>query len=368
MTGRHHAPEPTTGRVIVLLPAYNEADTIARTVAALRAQTRPPDWIIVLPNNCTDDTEAVAYEIAGDDLSVWPYPGRNPDLKAGALNRAIGMLELGLTDKDWLLVTDADSVLSPRWIEEALDVLRYQPDAGAVCASFYAEEKPGFLPLVQLTEFARFARSTHRRGGQAQVLSGVATILPVTTVRRVLDARESGELPGGSRRLYHTECATEDIELTFAVKALGYRPVAPSACWALTDALDSAGALVNQRDRWQRGMLDSLRLYGLRRWTLPYIARVASIYVLSLFVPLYLVFLGVVLWRTGSVGFDPRWLWVGFAFGAIRAVTVRRFGWKPMLVSALVLPEWWYEQIRSWAYWRALWKTIRNARRVWAPT
>lgn len=357
-----------TGRVIVLLPAYNEADTIARTVAALRGQTRPPDWIIVLPNNCTDDTEEIADGLAGPDLSVWPYPGHNPDLKAGALNRAIGMLEPDLRAGDAVLITDADSILSPQWIGESLSFLRYRPDVGAVCASFYAQEKSGYFPLVQLTEFARFARSTHRRGGRAQVLSGVATILPVETIRRILASRASGTLPGGARRLYHTECATEDIELTFAVKALGYRPLAPSECWALTDALETAGALVKQRDRWQRGMLDSIRLYGLRRWTLPYIARVSSIYLLSLFVPAYLVFLGVVFWQTGGVECNLRWVWVGFAFGAIRAVTVRRFGWKAVLISALVLPEWWYEQIRSWAYWCALWKTVRNAQRVWVQT
>ena len=53
-----HLPVGSTGhgRVVVLVPAHNEAAAIHATVASLRGQTRPPERIIVVAGNCTDDT------------------------------------------------------------------------------------------------------------------------------------------------------------------------------------------------------------------------------------------------------------------------------------------------------------------------
>ena len=62
------------------MPAHNEAESIAATVCALRAQTRIPDEIIVICDNCTDATA----EIASDHgATVWTTSG-NTHKKAGA--------------------------------------------------------------------------------------------------------------------------------------------------------------------------------------------------------------------------------------------------------------------------------------------
>jgi cellulose synthase/poly-beta-1,6-N-acetylglucosamine synthase-like glycosyltransferase len=46
--------------VAVLIPAHNEAELIGATVASLQRQTRPADRVIVMADNCTDDTVAIA--------------------------------------------------------------------------------------------------------------------------------------------------------------------------------------------------------------------------------------------------------------------------------------------------------------------
>lgn len=45
------------GRVIVLIPAHNEAASIRETISSLRRQTRPPDEIIVISDNSSDATD-----------------------------------------------------------------------------------------------------------------------------------------------------------------------------------------------------------------------------------------------------------------------------------------------------------------------
>ena len=74
--------------VAALVPAWNEEEFIAATIDGLRSQTRPPDLIVVIANNCTDDT-AEAARAAGAEVIEMP---RNPHRKAGALNYGIETL------------------------------------------------------------------------------------------------------------------------------------------------------------------------------------------------------------------------------------------------------------------------------------
>ena len=48
-------------RVVALVPAFNEADSLGATLAALLVQTHPVE-VVVLPNGCTDATAEVARQ------------------------------------------------------------------------------------------------------------------------------------------------------------------------------------------------------------------------------------------------------------------------------------------------------------------
>ncbi|MEU7876438.1 glycosyltransferase family 2 protein [Dactylosporangium sp. NPDC049140] len=364
-------PARPAARIVALVPAYNEAATIGATIEALRRQWAPRiDRIVVVPNNCTDNTAAVA---AAAGVEVREYPGHNPHKKAGALNWAIRNLLPDLADDDFLLVTDADSILHPDFTQHAIRALtkprrghRWRRPIGAACASFHtSRDGRSLLDRLQRNEYARFARQVARRMDKALVLSGVATLFQVRLIRDVLIARGEGRLPGYPAELYHRDTATEDIELTFAVQALGYRPVAPAKATATTDSMPTWKALKDQRLRWQRGMLDSLRLYGVNRRTSGNWLRQAGIYFGSLLGPAYVAFLAVFAAATGGLPFDPRWLPLTLLFVLERVWTVRQGRPGDVLLAALLLPEWVYEQWRSGVYWLAAWKTVRGANREW---
>lgn len=348
-------------RVVVVVPAYNEAGMIAATVRALLAQTRPVDRLIVVPNNCSDDTAAIARAAGAE---VWDMPGPNPHKKAGALNWSINRLLPSLHDRDLLLVTDADSILAPGAVAAAIRPLQRR-GVGAVCADYRLDHQPRLLDILQGNEYARFSRWVWRKGGKAVVLSGVATLFRVPVVRQILAARAAGRLPGYPGEFYHRDPATEDIEMTFAVRSLGYRPRVAPGFDAITDSMPSVQALITQRVRWQRGMLDSLRLYGLRWWNAGNWLRQLGIYSSSLLVPLYLASVVAGWFLLGELPWDPRWLPLTGIFVAERVLTVRRQGWWALLTAAALLPEWCYEQVRSFAYWRALAQTVRGTDRVW---
>lgn len=366
---------PRARRIIAVVPAYNEAAGIAATVHALNKQWAPHiNEVVVVPNNCTDDTASVA---AAAGATVMEYPGVNPHKKAGALNWALAELLPGLQDDDMVLVTDADSMLDPDFTQHAAralmrpDVRSHRADGkrrapvGAACACFRTAREPdGFLARVQRNEYERFARQVGRRGDNALVLSGVATLFTVAAIRRVIEAR-GNELPGYPGEFYHRDTATEDIELTFAFKALGYRPMSPADAHAQTDIMPTWKALKDQRLRWQRGMLDSLLLYGITKATALDAVKQLGIYAGSLMAPAYLGLLTFWVLAYGAVPFSWQWAPLTLVFVLERIWTVRRNRPSDLVMAAVLVPEWIYEQWRSAVYWLAFWKTIRGSRREW---
>jgi hypothetical protein len=59
-----------TPLVVAVIPAWNEALCIADTIRALQHQTRPPHLIVVVANNCTDNTAASARAAGADVLEM----------------------------------------------------------------------------------------------------------------------------------------------------------------------------------------------------------------------------------------------------------------------------------------------------------
>lgn len=350
--------------VYVLMPAHNEADCIARTLESLRAQTTLIKQVVVVADNCTDDTAIIARQHGASVIST----EGNTDMKAGALNQGLVHLLKSAKSKDFILIMDADSRLVPQFVEVALEELYEDSKTGAVCAVFAGEpDRAGVIHTLQRSEYARFARTIGRRKDQAQVLSGVATVFPVPVLNEINRARKSGRLPEAPG-IYDVTAATEDIEMTYAVRELGYKPVAPQECLAYTDTMSDWRALAHQRIRWQRGMLDALRMYGINRKTLPYTLRLAAMYIGSLAAPLYIALLIVTYLVGHHVGYQIIWLLVLPFFCFERYWTVRQLGRKEALLAILLIPEWLYDNYRAVAYWMALVRWTRRTQRVWVPT
>src|SRR5436309_13888137 len=67
---KRRRPVRTAERVDVLVPAHDEEASIARCVESLRAQTFPSERyeVVVVADNCTDDTAARAAEAGAQVL------------------------------------------------------------------------------------------------------------------------------------------------------------------------------------------------------------------------------------------------------------------------------------------------------------
>jgi len=345
-------------RIAVLVPAHNESEQIADTVRSVFRQSLKPDLVTVVCDNCIDDTYWIARANGADSVKTY----QNMHKKAGALNQALEwLLEEELDDDDAVLVMDADSTLSPGFVEHSVRYL----DQGysAVGGTFTGKPGGGFVGMLQRNEYARYARDVRRLKGKVLVLTGTATMFRVSALKDVLYHRSWGRLPG-STEVYDTEVLTEDSELTLALLHLGHKIIAPKECTLETEVMETWGDLAQQRLRWKRGAIENLLQYGFTRITAKYWARqllsllgviVTTLYILVILVSLLL----------GQFVIQPIWLIVTGIFILERIVTVRSRGIWQMLLSAPLVIEMVFDIFLQFIQARAYVQALVKSERTW---
>jgi cellulose synthase/poly-beta-1,6-N-acetylglucosamine synthase-like glycosyltransferase len=351
-------PAPDFTRLIALVPAHDEAATIAETIRSLRQQTRPPDRIIVVCDNCTDATPDISLLCGAEVIATVGNTAR----KAGALNQALAQALPCLAPDDLLVAMDADSALSRTWLAVASDFLERDSRVGAVCGAFLGEPGGGLIGQIQRNEYFRYARILKRRW-QALVLSGTGTLFRVRVLQEIL--RERGaRLPGTPGQIYNHGSITEDDEVTLAVKTLGWKCLCPPECETTTEVMPTWKDLWTQRMRWQKGTISDLRSYGLTRVTRSYWVRQAGLYggfavsfvCMAIMLAALLTSPGVsVLWTAGILSVTL----------IERTWTVRRAGWRGMLIAALILPEAYYSLWQGCLFFAALKADLQGREIAW---
>lgn len=322
---------PRTGGLVAALPAHNEEAGIAAAIQGLQNQTSPPDHIVVIADNCTDRTVEIARAHGAE---VFITTG-NTHKKAGALNQFLAEALPHLREDDLVLVQDADSALDPDFLEIARKNLRGK--IGAVGGVFRGSEGGGFVGHLQRNEYARYARDVQRLGGKCLVVTGTAAVMKAGMLRQIGAARLAGELPAGDGRggVYDTSVLTEDNELTFAIRHLGYNVLSPAGCTLVTEIMPTWTDLWKQRLRWKRGAVENCVQYGLTRITWPYWGR--QLLTMTGCVITY-VYLATIVYAVffNSFTVQPFWLGVTAIFVIERIVTVRHRGWRYMLAAGLM--------------------------------
>lgn len=133
--------------VVVAVPAHDEAGTIARCVEALISAARFAKQasavkhvvVVIAAHRCSDDTArlAAAAMEGSQDGSVIAVDAR---LDVGAVRDLavrLGLSRLpGVPREQWVLSTDADTVVPESWIAQALSEAH---DAHAVCVAGLTE-------------------------------------------------------------------------------------------------------------------------------------------------------------------------------------------------------------------------------------
>jgi GT2 family glycosyltransferase len=122
-------------RAVVAIPVRDEAEWIGRCLRALKRQTRTPDAVVLLLNNCTDRTAVIACSLASRlpyRLHIHQHDFPSSTANVGSARRLAMEVGAEIAGPDGvLLTTDADAVVARDWIERSL--LALASGADVVC-------------------------------------------------------------------------------------------------------------------------------------------------------------------------------------------------------------------------------------------
>jgi cellulose synthase/poly-beta-1,6-N-acetylglucosamine synthase-like glycosyltransferase len=225
-------------RIAVLMPAHDEAAGIADPLASVRAQLGPSDRVLVVADNCSDDTARVA-RAAGAQVVERIDPTRRG--KGYALD--FGVRSLAEDPPDIVIVVDADCLVTPGTL--AALARRCVALRRPVQALYLMQAPAGAGLGTRIAAFAWLLRNQLRPLGAASLgwpcqLMGTGMAFPWAVIERAPLA--SGHL-------------VEDLELGLVLAAHGMPP-SFGADALVTSTFPLAGeALASQRTRWEHGHL-----------------------------------------------------------------------------------------------------------------
>jgi len=318
----------------VLIPAHDEEAVLGSTLDSLFAQTRRPDRILVVADNCTDTTAELARTRGVDVVETV----NNTEKKAGALNQQLARMLPTADLADVVLVMDADSTINDDFLEVALGLLEEDPDLIAVGGLFFGEAGAGLIGQFQRNEFTRYQRIVARKLNRVFVLTGTASVIRSYALRAVAEARGT-LVPGTRGRVYDTLALTEDNELTLALKTLGARMTSPPQCRVTTEVMPRWRDLWRQRLRWHRGALENIGAYGPTRATALYWTQQLALGYGVVALWSYLLMIVITLLAADSIQWSPFWVSIAIIFVVERIVTVWAGGWRARLLAAPILVE-----------------------------
>jgi len=239
---------PPSSRLVVIVPAHNEEELIARCVRSLQAQDYPDSLyrILVIADNCIDRTAEVA-SLAGADVMIRTSPLDSRG-KGQALRWCMDSILSNPTPPDAIVVVDADSECDPGMLA-GLEA-RFALGAQVVQADYSLAIEPGSrrseLVAAAFLLFHRVRFSGRARLGMAANLVGNGMLFG----RSVLQQHPWSAFTG-----------TEDLEYSLQLRLAGVRPTfAPSARVIGPGSATRSGE-VRQRLRWEGGRFHAVRFY-----------------------------------------------------------------------------------------------------------
>jgi cellulose synthase/poly-beta-1,6-N-acetylglucosamine synthase-like glycosyltransferase len=234
-------PDASALRFLVLIPAHNESQGIGATLAAIFADCRPGDRVLVVADRCTDATAQIARSAGADVLE------RGEDEPPGrAAARQAGLDHARELDWDVVAMLDADSLIEPGFFQACQAALR-----------------PG-VPAVQARSESGDGRSMAAQAAVAAfTIQGIT--LPRGRQRLGLPVRLRGTGMAIRREvaLAHSfgAPASEDLFFTLDLLLDGHRCRHVDRARVRSQGASSWGAFGGQKVRYEAGRIAAARAY-----------------------------------------------------------------------------------------------------------
>jgi cellulose synthase/poly-beta-1,6-N-acetylglucosamine synthase-like glycosyltransferase len=244
--GRDLKTPDHAARVAVLIPAHNESVHLIPTLQSIEAQKLANCRVLVVADNCTDDTARIA-RLHGVEV----IERTNPRLRGKGYALDFGVAHLAGDPPEVVIVLDADCLLAPGALQQ---LLRRAHTHKRPVQALYLMKNPGGPGVkAKIAEFAwrvknhARPRGLHRMGLPCQ-LTGSGMAFPWPVLAGVPLA--TGEI-------------VEDMKLGVMLAERGHPPVFCEEAVVFSYFPSSAEAVSSQRTRWEHGHLSMILREGL---------------------------------------------------------------------------------------------------------
>jgi poly-beta-1,6-N-acetyl-D-glucosamine synthase len=359
-------------RIIALVPAHNEQDIIEATIASLMSQTYPFSYVLIIADNCTDNTVRIVKRLQrkhGPNKLRILKTVNNKHKKSGALNQ--GFEATKNSRAKYIFGMDADTIIDPRMVEEGVKQFEREPNTAGICSAYRTlplklnlNHWQRFLWRLQNIEFGLANAWRVENFDSARVLPGVSVMFRSTALREV------NKLHPGS--VWATDSLVEDYRLTLELKDIGWDAKSSLRMISWSDvplSLFGKGGLIDQRQRWYSGTVDELRRRGLQkhsRYELFTITLLAVNFVMRiLLIAAYVTII--------AMGDDIQWISL-FLMIPVIASMVQFYRWlkytdqrdrvQGVMTITLIANEA-YATLRELIYLYAIWLSYRRPNRAW---
>lgn len=231
-------------RVAIVVPCYNEARTIAKTLSSLLALDYPKNKLeLVVVNDGSTDTTWDIIERFTHYPQVRAFTKENGG-KHTAVNFGIGK-----TDSDYIGCLDADSFVDRTALKEIIHAFQTHPEYSAIIPAIRVNKPANILQRIQ---HAEYSLSVFVRKVLSLLQANFITPGPFTIFKKgVFD--EIG--------LYREAHNTEDCEMALRMQAHGMKIGNTPSAFVYTNTPRTYRALFKQRVRWTYGFLKNLADY-----------------------------------------------------------------------------------------------------------
>jgi cellulose synthase/poly-beta-1,6-N-acetylglucosamine synthase-like glycosyltransferase len=250
--------------IAVLMPAHNEADVIVETLTALTPQLSPQDRLIVVADNCTDQTAHLARKCGAIVLE------RTDDTRLGkgyALD--CGLRFMAAAPPEVVVMVDADCQFRKGSVRQLASdaIARQRPVQGVYLID--SGDRPG-----NIRSGNRFVSRSGNRSTEPSLKEAVSAFaFKLKNLVRPLGLAQMGLpclLTGTGMAFPWSVMATvnlasnsivEDMKLGFDLAIAGTPPVLCSSVTVVGPLPPSDDAAKTQRTRWEHGHLQLILHY-----------------------------------------------------------------------------------------------------------
>ena len=271
----------TRPEVTVIVPAFNEAASVADTIRSLQTQTVVPTEIIVVDDCSTDDTGDVARALGVHVVR----PEANTGSKAGAQTFALQFVRT-----EFVIATDADTTLAPDAIEKIIPAFS-DPLVAAACGSVVPRHINSIWERGRYVEYLfafTFYKQVQDQYGAPLISSGCFSMYRTEVLRSV----------GG----WSARTLAEDMDLTWTLYEHKHavRFVPEAVCYPIEP--HSYEFLRKQLRRWSHGFVQNLALHWRGILEVPFLGPAVAVSVWDAIVAsiVYLVLLPLIALLLGN--------------------------------------------------------------------